>query len=151
VISTVADDLLDPGSMIGDHRSTQEILDADSTNAVGVDASVEQVLQRRHGTNVELERKCAFHGPPNGASGGARHRDQEMGCVGFGNGSVHRGQAAVHTQAGHVAADEAGVVVEEAHRPNPGPRVPECGASKQCAGLASPVEQRPVALALLEG
>ena len=50
----VADEFLDAGRVLGDHRPAQEVLDADSSDAIGVERAVEQVGQRRDRAHLEV-------------------------------------------------------------------------------------------------
>ena len=99
-----------------DHRAAEEVLDPDAADAVGVHGPVEQVRQRGNGPDLELQLEGRVHDLPDGAAGGARHRDQEHARAGPRDGVGQRGQATEHAQPTDDLLAQRRVVVEEAHR-----------------------------------
>ena len=139
----VPDDLLDVDGMLGDHGATQQVLDPDATDPVGVDAAVEQVGDRRHGPDLELVGQRRLHRPPDGASGGARHRDEQRRRAGRRDRRSERLETAEHAQPRDDAAGQGGVVVKEPDGSHPGSLVPQ--AERATSTPASPAPYSNVA------
>ena len=97
----VADDLLDPGGVLRDHRTPQQVLHPDPPDAIGVHAPVEQVVHGGDGSDVEVDGERGVHDAPDGTPRRAGHRDEERLRPGLGHGARQRPESAEDPQAGN--------------------------------------------------
>ena len=137
----VADQFLYPGSALGDHRATQQVLDPDPSNAMSVGRAIEEVRQGRHGTYLEVELERGLEHLAHGTSRGIGHRDQDGLGSGLGRSMLHGGQAPEYPFAGHDLADEPGVVVKEPNWMEAGPWIAFGGPRNADAGLSGAIQQ----------